>query len=146
VHDLLTSVGGMKLTDHEKVRVGKIAAAVVGVIAIGLGILFEGFNASFLVGWAFNVAASANLPALIMILFWPRTTKQGVTAAVLVGLFSSLGWILVSAETLEKVLRYSPADAAKMALVPFNQPGIVTIPLGFLTLMVVSLLTKPKQP
>lgn len=146
VHDLITSVGGVKLNDHEKVRVGKIAAAVVGVIAIGLGILFEGFNASFLVGWAFSVAASANLPALVMILFWQRTTKQGVTAAVLVGLLSSLAWIFLSQEAFVNVYRFSATRAAELAVVPFNQPGIVTIPLGFLTLIVVSLLTKPHVP
>lgn len=144
VHDLLTSVGRLKLNDHEKVRIGKIAATVVGVVAIGLGILFEGFNASFLVGWAFSVAASANLPALVMILFWPRTTKQGVTAAVLVGLISSLIWIFLSAETFEKVYQFPKDQAVKLAWVPFDQPGLVTIPLGFATLVAVSLWTKQR--
>jgi len=142
VHDLIVGVLGVPLKDHHKVRVGKITAAVVGVVAIVLGICFQGMNAGFLVGWAFSVAASANLPALVMILFWKRTTKQGVTWAILVGMIASLGWILVSAETIQKVYGYSADDAAKMALVPFSQPGLVTIPLGFLTLMVVSLLTK----
>src|SRR4029453_18755257 len=68
-HDLLTSFLKLDLTDHEKVRAGKISAVVVGAIAIVLGILFKNFNVSFLVGWAFNVAASANLPALVMLLF-----------------------------------------------------------------------------
>lgn len=145
VHDLITSVGRVKLNDHEKVRVGKIAAGVVGVVAIVLGILFEGFNASFLVGWAFSVAASANLPALVMILFWPRTTKQGVTAAILVGMISSLTWIFLSAETFEKVYQYPASRAAELAIVPFNQPGLVTIPLGFLTLIAVSLLTQSRD-
>jgi cation/acetate symporter len=85
-HDLLTSFLKMELTDHEKVRAGKIAAVVVGAIAIVLGILFKNFNVSFLVGWAFNVAASANLPALVMLLFWKGTTKQGITA----GIFASI--------------------------------------------------------
>ena len=59
-----------------------------------LGILFEKLNVTFLVGWAFNVAASANLPSLVMLLFWKRTTKQGITAAILVGMARSLAWIL----------------------------------------------------
>ena len=142
VHDLLGGVVGLQLTDHHKVRVGKIVAVVVGVIAIALGIWFKGFNASFLVGWAFSVAASANLPALVMILFWRGTTKQGVTAAILVGMLASLGWILVSAEAFQNVYGYSGDDAAKAALVPFSQPGLVTIPLGFLTLVAVSWLTR----
>ena len=142
VHDLVVGVMGVQLKDHHKVRVGKIAAAIVGLIAIALGIWFKGFNAGFLVGWAFSVAASANLPALVMILFWRGTTKQGVTAAILVGMLSSLGWILVSAETFQNVYGYSAKQAEELAWVPFSQPGLVTIPLGFVTLMMVSLLTR----
>ena len=54
------------------VRAGKIVAVVVGVIAMVLGVLFERMNVTFLVGWAFNIAASANLPALVMALYWKR--------------------------------------------------------------------------
>ena len=142
VHDLLTSVFRWDLNDHEKVRIGKIAAVVVGIVAILLGILFKDMNAGFLVGWAFSVAASANLPALVMLLFWKRTTKQGITAAIFVGLFSSLGWILLSADTFQKVYGYTADQSANLAKVPFSQPGLVTIPLGFLTLILVSLMTK----
>jgi cation/acetate symporter len=77
-----------------------------------------------------------------MILFWKGVTKQGVIAAVTVGMTSSLGWILASADSFEKVYGYTNAEAVDAALVPFSQPGIVTIPLGFITLVVVSLLTK----
>ena len=136
-HDLVENVCGVQMTDHEKVRVGKLAAVALGIVAMALGILFKGFNVGFLVGWAFNIAASANLPALVMLLFWPRTTKQGITAAVTVGMVSSLGWILLSADTFEKVYGLS-RDLSPM---PFSQPGLVTIPLGFLVLVVISLLT-----
>src|ERR687894_605113 len=95
-HDLMTNYLKIPLDDHQKVKAGKIAAAVVGAIAMGLGILFKDFNASFLVGWAFNVAASANLPSLVMLLFWRRTTKQGITAAITIGLITSLTWLLLS--------------------------------------------------
>ena len=141
VHDLLSSVMRWDLPDHGKVRIGKIAAVIVGIVAIVLGILFKDMNAGFLVGWAFSVAASANLPSLVMLLFWSRTTKQGITAAIFVGLFSSLGWILLSADTFQKVYGYTADQAATLAVVPFSQPGIVTIPLGFLTLIAVSLMT-----
>ncbi len=136
-HDLVENVWGVRMTDHEKVRVGKIAAVGLGIVAMALGILFKGFNVGFLVGWAFNIAASANLPALVMLLFWPRTTKQGITAAVTVGMMASLGWILLSADTFEKVYGVS-RDLSPM---PFSQPGLVTIPLGFVVLVIVSLLT-----
>ncbi len=49
---------------------------MVGIVAIVLGIVFRGVNVSFLVGWAFAVAASANLPAILMLLFWKKTTPR----------------------------------------------------------------------
>ena len=140
-HDLLTSFLKMDLTDHEKVRAGKIAAVVVGAFAIVLGILFGDFNPSFLVGWAFNVAASANLPALVMLLFWKGTTKQGITAGIFAGLFSSLAWVLASGEAYKNIYGLDPTTA----IVPFSQPAIVTLPLGFVILIVASLLTQPKN-
>ena len=141
VHDLGASLFKLEMTDHEKVRLGKIAAVGVGLVAIALGILFEKMNVSFLVGWAFSVAASANLPSLVMLLFWKKTTKQGITAAILVGMLTSLAWILCSGETYGKVYGLKPEDA----LVPFSQPGIVTIPLGFLVLVGVSLATQSRE-
>jgi len=136
-HDLMTNFLKIKMDDFQKVRAAKIAAMGVGVLAICLGIMFQKMNVNFLVGWAFNIAASANLPALIMLLFWKRTTKQGITAAIIVGMVSSLGWILLSAQAYKDVYGIDPANA----IVPFSQPAIVTIPLGFLVLVVVSLLT-----
>jgi cation/acetate symporter len=138
-HDLVENVLGVRMNDHEKIRVGKLAAVGLGIVAMVLGIVFRNFNVSFLVGWAFNIAASANLPALVMLLFWPRTTRQGIIAAVTVGMLASLAWILLSADTFEKVYGIS----RDLALTPFSQPGLVTIPLGFLVLIVVSLLTPP---
>jgi cation/acetate symporter len=142
VHDLLALFPRLELTDHGKVRIAKFASVAVGAVAIVLGILFQKLNVSYLVGWAFSVAASANLPALVMLLFWKGVTRQGIVAAVTVGMVSSLAWILLSADTFEKVYGLSRAAALDAAIVPFSQPGIVTIPLGFATLIVVSLLTR----
>ena len=140
-HDLMKDYWGMNLSDRQQVRAAKFAAIALGIAAILLGIFFEKMNVTFLVGWAFNVAASANLPALVMLLYWKRTTKAGVISAMAVGLVSSLAWILASADTLEKVFGYSAVDAASSALVPFSQPAIVTVPLGFAILILVSLFT-----
>ncbi len=144
-HDLMKDYWGMNLSDRQQVRAAKFAAIGLGVAAIFLGVFFEKMNVTFLVGWAFNVAASANLPALVMLLYWKRTTKAGIISAMAVGLVSSLAWILASADTLEKVFGFSAADAATSALVPFSQPAIVTVPLGFVVLILVSLFTS-KSP
>ena len=140
-HDLFDRYFKIKMDDHQKVRAGKISAFVIGGIAILLGILFKGVNVTFLVGLAFAVAASANLPAIIMLLFWKRTTSKGIASSIMVGVVASLVLIAFSPE-LYTLYGLNPADA----LVPINNPAIVSVPLSFITLILVSLLTrKTKQ-
>jgi cation/acetate symporter len=140
-HDLMENVFKHHPNENAKVGAAKWAAIGVGIIAMVLGILFRQLNVTFLVGWAFNVAASANLPALVMLLFWKRTTRQGITAAIWIGMLSSLTWLLLSAPAYQFVYHLDPARA----IAPFTQPGLVTIPLGFIVLVVVSLVTpKPE--
>ena len=139
-HDLMDRYAQLKMSEAVKVRAGKFAAVVVGIIAIILGILFQGMNVSFLVGLAFAVAASANLPAIVMILFWKKTTARGVTASIIVGILTSIGLILLSPEMYGRY-GLDPTTAP----VPFSNPGIISIPLSFLTLLIVSLLTKNKK-
>ena len=135
-HDVLDRFAGVIKSDQQKVRAGKIVAFVVGGVAILLGILFKGINVSFLVGLAFAVAASANLPAILMMLFWKRTTARGITASIIVGIVSSIGIILLS-PTMYELYGLDPLTAP----IPLKNPGIVSIPLAFLALIVVSLLT-----
>lgn len=136
-HDLLDRFLMLELTDRQKVAAGRTAAVTVGIFAIILGILFQGMNVSFLVGWAFAVAASANLPAIIMVLFWKKTSSWGVVASVLIGTVSSLGIILLSPTMYE---RYGYLKEA--ALIPLDNPAVISIPLSFVTLVVVSLMTQ----
>jgi cation/acetate symporter len=144
-HDLMQGLMKVKLDDHAKVRAGKMASVAVGVVAIVLGILFQKFNVAFLVAWAFNIAASANLPAITMLLFWKGTTRQGITASILVGLFSSLTWIMLSSDAYQNIYRnFNPALTGADAPMKMNQPALFTIPLAYLTLIVVSLMTRKK--
>lgn len=140
-HDLMDRYAGMNLTDTAKVRAGKVAAIVVGIIAIVLGILFKGVNVSFLVGWAFAVAASANLPAIVMLLFWKKTTAAGIVASITVGIIAALGIILTGPEMFAGPYGKTAAEAWHK----LGQPGIISIPLSFLTLVIVSLATQKKQ-
>jgi cation/acetate symporter len=139
-HDFVDNYLNMKMDDKTKVRAGKIAAFGVGIIAIILGIVFKGMNVSFLVGLAFAVAASANLPAIVMIIFWGKTTARGIAASIIVGIVSSVVIILLSPSMFEQFRL--PRESAIM---PFDNPGIISIPLSFITLIVVSLLTQKKK-
>lgn len=140
-HDLMDRFMGLKMSDRAKVLSGKFAAIGIGIIAMFLGIKYQGMNVSYLVGWAFAVAASANLPAIIMLLFWKKTTAQGITASIIVGMVSALGLILLSAEMYRELYGLPPESAP----VSIDNPAIFSIPLAFITLVVVSLLTQPKE-
>lgn len=138
-HDLMGNLLRREFSDNAKVKAGRIVAVVVGLIGIVLGIAFRDMNVSFLVGWAFAVAASANLPALLLMLFWKQATAQGMIASILVGIFSSVGLILLSPDMWARY-GLDPATAP----MPINQPGIISIPLSFAVLVGVSLLTAKK--
>ena len=135
-HDLLNRFMNLKLDNDQQVTAGRLAAIIVGLIAIILGIVFKETNVSFLVGWAFAVAASANLPAIIMMLFWRKTTSQGVVASIIVGIVSALGIIMLSPTMWAKY-----GLPATTAPIPLDNPGIISIPLSFIALVVVSLMT-----
>ncbi|PKL51335.1 MAG: cation acetate symporter [Candidatus Riflebacteria bacterium HGW-Riflebacteria-2] len=139
-HDLMDRYLGLNLTENRKVRAGKISAVIIGLVSIILGILFEGTNVSFLVGWAFSVAASANLPSIIMLLFWKRTTASGIIASIIVGIVSAMGMILLS-PSMFRIYGLDPANAP----FPMDNPGIFSIPLSFAALIIVSLMTQPGQ-
>jgi len=130
-HDIYTEYLGRKGDEKKTLRVSKITAILVGLVAIGLGIAMEGQNVAFLVGLAFAVAASANIPALICLLFWKKTTSQGVIAGIVVGLTASIGLILIS-----------PTFMGADAWFNLSNPGIYSIPLGFVVVIGVSLLTQ----
>ncbi len=138
-HDVMANYMGIELTDTGKVKAGKVAAFAVGLIAILLGIAFEGMNVAFLVGWAFSVAASSNLPAIIMLLFWKKTTAKGIAWSIGVGMVSSLTIILTS-PSMYTQYGLDRADA----LHQLDNPAIISIPLSFLTLYVASLLSRKK--
>lgn len=138
-HDLITNYMGIQLTDKGQVKAGKISAVCVGIIAMILGIIFKGINVSFLVGLAFAVAAAANLPSIIMMLFWKKTTAQGIVSSIFVGIVTSIVIILFSPSTYLDLYK----TTAK-APIPLDNPGIIAIPLSFLTLVIVSLLTQKK--
>ena len=138
-HDLADRFMNLRMDDRTKVRAGKISAFVIGGVAIVLGILFKGVNVTFLVGLAFAVAASANLPSIVMLLFWKRTTAKGIASSIVMGIVSSLTLIAFSPDMF-KLYGLNPATAP----IPLSNPGIISIPLSFITLVVVSLLTAKK--
>lgn len=136
-HDFIDKYLKVEMTDKGKVRAGKFAALGVGIFAIILGIIFKGMNVSFLVGLAFSVAASANLPSILFLLFWKKTTAKGIAWSIVMGIVISIGIILLS-PTMYNQYGLLPKNAP----IQLDNPGIISIPLAIITLVVVSLLTQ----
>ncbi len=136
-HDFFDRFLSYKMSDQQKIKAGKISAFCVGFLAIIFGILFKGVNVTFLVGLAFAVAASANLPSIVMLLFWKKTTSKGIMVSVIVGVLSSIILISLSPD-MYRLYGKDPLTAP----IPFTNPGIFSIPLSFAALIIVSLLTQ----
>ncbi|MFD6401379.1 cation acetate symporter [Nocardia sp. NPDC060249] len=129
-HDIYASVLKKGEVDEVKqVRVSRITAVVIGVLAIGLGILANGQNIAFLVALAFAVAAAANLPTILYSLFWKRFNTTGALWSMYGGLISTIVLIVFSpAVSGNKTAMIKGAD---FDWFPLSNPGIVSIPLAF---------------
>ncbi len=148
-HDIWYNIvrGGRESTPGEEVRVARIAAAAIGVLSIVLAVALKTLNVAFLVGLAFAVAASANVPAIVLTLFWRRFNTTGTIVGMLVGLVSSLVLIVISPAVMGVD---APTVAVRHiiqapALFPLDNPAIVSVPLGFLAAIVAAMLTRDPE-
>ena len=134
-HDLWASVvrkGNPR--PGEELKVARLATIALALVAIALGVLFKGQNVAFMVGLAFAIAASANFPALVLSVFWRRTSTAGASSSMIVGTLATLGLIALSPAVQVDLLHH------EAAIFPLKNPALVSIPLAFLTGIVVSLL------
>ncbi|NBB10111.1 cation acetate symporter [Pseudomonas sp. SLFW] len=179
-----------KATEREQTNAARIATLAIAAVAILAGISAKGQNVAQLVGLGYAVAASANLPALLLTLYWKRCSTAGVVAGLLGGTILSIGLVLVSpnmtyplmqkqaaisaataaSTKVEKIdngtLQATPEERAKWVsdaaaqtaiangipasatslvglsepLIQLRNPGLISIPLGFLLVVLFSLL------
>jgi len=203
-HDIWVGViKGEHATDEEERRAARICSLIVGALAITIGILAKGQNVAHLVALAFAVAASANLPVVLLTLYWKRCNTVGVVAGLVVGTLTAIGLVLVSPNvtyplqvraTQQKAIethtqriekfkadlaattdpestarlkkQLAAAEAARAAaqktidglgdsrtslvglekpLFDLRNPGLISIPLGFLAVLLGSLLYRDRR-
>ena len=203
-HDIWVGViKGEHATQQEEMRAARISSVIVGAVAIIIGIAAKGQNVAHLVALAFAVAASSNLPAVMLTLYWKRCNTGGIILGMLVGSITAIGLVLVSPnmtypnvvrEASKKVIDGAPAKLEKLnaklaaatdpkqqdhikldivgvdkavkkaegdmkkvegqttslvglekPLITLKNPGIYSIPLGFLFVIIGSLLYRDKR-
>ena len=116
-------------SQREQVTVGRSAALFIGTLAILAAVNVHENNIAVIVGLAFAVAASANFPAIVLSLYWRRLTRAGVLGGMSVGLLACL------------ILTLLGPAFSKAPLFPLVNPGILSVPLAFITTVVLSLVT-----
>ncbi|MFD5876778.1 cation acetate symporter [Streptomyces sp. NPDC060322] len=140
-HDIYANVIRRgKATEKEEMRAARWATVAIGVVSIGLGAMARDLNVAGLVALAFAVAASANLPTILYSLFWKRFTTQGALWSIYGGLASSVLLVLFSPVVSGKATSMFPD--VDFAWFPLENPGLISIPLGFLLGWVGSVLSK----
>ncbi|MFE9818370.1 cation acetate symporter [Streptomyces sp. NPDC005773] len=141
-HDIYANVIRKgKATEKEEMRAARWATVFIGAAAIVLGAFARDMNVAGLVALAFAVAASANLPTLLYSLFWKRFTTQGALWSIYGGLASSVILVLFS-PVVSGNAKTSMFKGVDFAWFPLENPGLISIPLGFLLGWVGSLLSK----
>ena len=132
-HDLYATVLKKgRASERDEMRVTRIATVGLGLVAIGLGILFEQQNVAFLVGLTFGIAASTNFPVLIMAMYWKGLTTRGALLGGCAGLISALVLVILSPAVWVAVLGHAEA------IYPYDHPALFSMPLAFLVIVVVS--------
>ncbi|MCK1796413.1 cation acetate symporter [Streptomyces sp. XM4193] len=143
-HDFYNSVLRKgQASEQEEVRVAKFSALGVGIVAIVLAIFAQSLNVAFLVALAFAIAASANLPTLLLSLFWRRFNTQGAVAGIYGGLISAVSLVIFSPV-------FSGSESALVTGIdinwfPLSNPGLVSIPLGLLCAIVGTLMSPERN-
>jgi cation/acetate symporter len=141
-----------QVSERQEVNVAKISAFVIGAISIVLALFAQKLNVAFLVALAFAVAASANLPAILLSLFWKRFNTAGAVAGIYGGLIASV--VLVFFSPVVSGKGANPVTGANQSLFPIGvdfhwfpleNPGLVSIPIGFLCAIIGTLLSKEKD-
>ncbi|PWF23304.1 cation acetate symporter [Corticimicrobacter populi] len=139
-HDLYANVFAKgRATEQQQMRISRLSTVALGVLSILLGIVFENQNVAFMVGLAFAIAASSNFPVLVMSISWRGCTTRGATIGGFIGLATATIWVVLSKTVWVDVLGNAEA------IVPFPNPGILSIPLAFLSIWLFSKLDNSEQ-
>lgn len=122
-HDVYNNIfRNGEASDQEQFMAARVASGGVAIGSIVLALLFQDLNVAFLVALAFGVAASANVPVILLTIFWKRFNTAGAITGMLTGFIASVGLTFLSPNVL--------GDAA---IYPLEEPpAIFSVPLGFL--------------
>jgi cation/acetate symporter len=136
-HDLYYKMIDTNASTTKRVTISKVLLIVVAIAAAWVTSLKPG-DILFLVGAAFSLAASAFFPPLVMGVFWKRANKWGAIIGMSAGLAVCLYYMLRTYPFFTNM--GVPKMDLWFGLNPISA-GVFGLPVGLLTIFVVSLLT-----
>ena len=128
-----------KTNEKKEILVSKISSVFIGIIAIILGIIFQGQNVAFMVGLAFAVAASTNFPILFLTISWKNLTTNGAMYGGFIGLFSALILVFLGPTVWVETLGFEDA------VFPYKYPGLFSMSISFLSIITISLIDRKNK-
>ncbi len=128
-----------KIDEKKEILVSKISSVFIGIIAIFLGIIFEGQNVAFMVGLAFAVAASTNFPILYLTISWKGLTTNGALYGGFIGLFSAIILVILGPTVWVETFGF------EKPIFPYKYPGLFSLLISFFSIIVISLFDKKNR-
>ncbi len=128
-----------KASEKEEMRVSKIATVILGLLAIGLGLLFEQQNIAFMVGLAFGLAASVNFPILMLSIFWKGLTTRGALVGGSLGLISAVACVILGPAVWVAVLGFDKP------IFPYEQYALFSMSIAFAGIWFFSVTDRSKR-
>ncbi|MGL4351157.1 MAG: cation acetate symporter [Plesiomonas shigelloides] len=139
-HDLYANVLHKgQANEAEEIKVSKLTTLVLGLIAIGLGILFEKQNIAFMVGLAFSIAASCNFPVLFLSMYWSKLTTRGAVIGGWAGLITAVTLMILGPTVWVKVLGHAEA------IFPYEYPALFSMAVAFIGIFFFSITDKSRS-
>lgn len=139
-HDLYVNVIKKGKADGKsEVKVARISTLAIGILAMILGLVFEGQNVAFMVGLAFAIAASANFPSLLLSIVWKKFTTKGAVASIITGAGFAISLIILSPTVWVDIFKYEEA------IIPLKNPALISMTAAFLAGIIVSIFTPEKE-
>ncbi|MEQ1963414.1 cation/acetate symporter ActP [Xenorhabdus khoisanae] len=139
-HDLYANVIKQgQANERDELRVSKITVVILGIVAIGLGILFEKQNIAFMVGLAFSIAASCNFPIILLSMYWSKLTTRGALVGGWLGLMTAVVLMILGPTIWVGILGH------EKPIYPYEYPALFSMFIAFIGAWLFSITDTSKQ-